>query len=57
MSHTATIGFDLPSDVFLTSALGGVFGAAPTTVSEPATLALLGASLAALGALRRRRSA
>ena len=54
LSHTATIGFDLPSGVFLTSAGGGTFGTPIIPTPEPATLSLLAGGLLAMGCLRRR---
>jgi hypothetical protein len=58
-SHTATIGFDLPDGVFLTSAGGATFGDAPVAggVPEPAswTLMILGFGVAGAAARRRPR--
>jgi hypothetical protein len=56
LRNTGVPSFDLPDGVFLTSALGGRFGA--QTVPEPPAVLLIGAGLTALGgvgAIRRRR--
>ena len=58
LSHTATISFLLPDDVYLTSELGGVFGIVPTTPGDtplPAALPLFATGLGALGLLGWRR--
>jgi hypothetical protein len=49
---TATISFDLPAGVYLTSALGGTFGVVP----EPSTALLFASGLAGLGVARRKRA-
>jgi hypothetical protein len=49
---TATISFDLPQGVYLTSVLGGTFGVVP----EPSTALLLASGLAGLGVARRKRA-
>jgi PEP-CTERM motif len=58
LSHTATISFDLPDGVFLTSAAGATFGDVPSTgaVPEPSLLFPLGLGLAGLVWARRRFS-
>ena len=56
-SHTAALSFTLPSDVTFTSD-SGVFltqTAAPAGAPEPASFALLGAGLVALGVFRKKR--
>lgn len=58
VSHTATIGFDLPDGVFLTTASGATFGDAgpPSTgVPEPAAWSLMIAGFGLAGAALRRR--
>jgi hypothetical protein len=54
--NTGTIGFDLPPGVFLTSALGGRFGAEVTSeVPLPGALPLFAGGLGLLTLLARRR--
>ena len=58
LSHTATISFDLPDGVYLTSELGGVFGDAPTAPGDtpiPAALPLFAGGLCVIGLLARRK--
>lgn len=56
LSHTAVISFDTPEGVFLTSALGGTFGAPPSAgVPEPAGWALMIAGVGLAGSALRRR--
>ena len=52
--HTARISFVLPEGVTVTS-MGGYDSAAITAVPEPSTWLLMGAGLAAMARLRRRR--
>lgn len=52
LMNTAHITFDLPEGVYLTSALGGTFGA---PVPEPSTILLLGTGLGGLGLWGRKR--
>ena len=56
-SHTATLSFNTPSGVYLTSGLGGIFGDAPAVVGTPlpAALPLFASGLGVLGLLARRR--
>ncbi len=58
LSHTATISFDLPDGVWLTSSGGATFGDVPTAgVPEPASWALMIGGFALAGAgLRARRT-
>lgn len=57
LSHTATISFDLPDGVYLTSAGGAVFGTPPVggAAPEPASWALMIAGFGLAGAALRRR--
>jgi hypothetical protein len=61
LSHTATISFDTPDGVYLTSALGGTFGDVPTpptgAVPEPAMMLPLGLGFAGLLFARRKAKA
>jgi hypothetical protein len=54
MLHTGTISFDLPNGVYLTSALGGQFGAT-SEVPVPAALPLFASGLGVIALLARRR--
>jgi len=54
LSHTATIAFDTPTGVYLTSALGGTFGDAPTSVPAPAAGLLFATGLGGLALMRRK---
>lgn len=59
LSHTASISFLLPDGVYLTSALGSVFGDAPTTpgaIPIPAAFPLLATGLGGLALLTWRRN-
>ena len=60
LSHTATISFDLPDGVFLTSAGGATFGTPPVTggggVPEPASWALMIMGFGLAGATLRARA-
>jgi len=59
LSHTATISFDLPDGVFLTSAGGATFGTPPATgggVPEPAAWALMIMGFGLAGATLRARA-
>jgi hypothetical protein len=48
-------GLGVPFDVTVTAYADASYGALPSSVPEPSTLALVGASLLSLGLLRRRR--
>lgn len=54
-SHTATLSFNLPSDVTFTSDSGVFLTQTASGVPEPATFALMGTVLVALGVFRKRR--
>jgi len=59
LSHTATISFDLPDGVWLTTAGGATFGIPPVSggVPEPTSWTLMIAGLGLAGATLRRRAA